>query len=278
MAFVEKSYLSERATLTTNGFVVTDATEGFFVRFTTQDLAETAGAGMMFRAVSASGLPLVWSAHPTIPNLNLVSFNPIPQGNTAAIVDCRYVNVQPQVVLRGGCGLTSVLTDVDRNGNPVVVSNQNASATPPVSASQRNELGCHFNVLTPEATLVVQRIRPSLAFGGIDPVAQQDTYVGTVNSTAFLGIAPGRVLCENIGYDNDNLAGVAWRMQYEFRISRRTWYPRVVWIDPNTGSPGTQLVKAAGYDAGTPSNPSDASVGRKVVDSYEGKDFSALLT
>lgn len=280
MAFVEKAYLAEYSSVSTQGNVVMEAQEGFFVRLETTDIAVTGGAGMMYRAILAAQLPAPWSPHPIIPNVNAISYSPQPQGNTSAIVLVRYVNVQPQITIRGGCGLKVEDTDIDRLGVPVVVSNQNASATPPVSAAQAIPIGGTHKVMRPEATILIERIRPSLAFGGgaaVDPAAQAVEYVGKTNSTTYFGAAPGTLLCENIGYDNDGFGNVAWRMQYEFRYNRKGWNPRVVWINPETGQPGTQLQKAPGFDAGTVSNSSDPQYGRKVIDDYEQVSFNALL-
>lgn len=278
MAAVEKAYLAEYASVTTQGNVVMEATEAFFVRLSAADAAANGGAGAMFRAINAPELPAPWTPHPVIPNVNVISYTPTPQGNTAAIVTIRYVNIQPQLIIRGGCGLKVEETDMDRSGNPVVVSNYNPSATPPVSQAQAIVLGGSHKVLRPDATIVIQRIRPSTVFGGIDPLAQQAAFVGRTNSTVTLGAAVGTMLCENCGFDNDGFGNVAWRMQYEFRYDPRGWNTRVVWVNPETGKPGTQLQKAPGFDAGTVSSPSDASFGRKVVDDYQQVDFSTLLS
>lgn len=281
MAIVEKAYLAEHASVTTQGNVVMEAQEGFFVRLTAQDLALTGGAGMMYAAINATGLPVPWSPHPIIPNVNVISYTPTPEGNTAAIVLVRYINVQPQITIRGGVGLKVEDTDIDRLGNPIVLSNQNASATPPVSAAQAVPIGGSHKVFRPEATLVIERIRPSLAFGGgsaVDPAAQAVAYVGKTNNAVHFGAPAGTLMCENIGFDNDGLGNVAWRMQYEFRFNRRGWNPRVVWINPETGQPGTQLAKAPGFDAGTVSNASDPQYGRKVIDDYEQVSFDPLLS
>lgn len=284
MAFVEKAYMSERASLSTAGTSVTEAVESFFVRFTTQDVAETGGAGMMFRAVSAFGLPTVWSPHPNIPNLNLVSFRPTPAGNTAAYVDCVYVNVQPQRIIRGGCGLISERTDIDIDGNPIVLSNKGCvkpgtGGTQTVSDAEKIVIGGHIDVFRAEGTVLIERVRPSLLFpSGIDPAAQSADFTGTVNSTTVFGVGPRKAMCESVSFNNDGLAGVAWRMQYEFRINRRGFDRRVVFINAETGNPEYSAVKAPGFDAGSPGFTTDVNYGRKVIRCYEERDFNILVS
>lgn len=265
--------IMEEASVVTNGNAVMEVTEGYYV----SGLDITKGpAYALFSAINATGLPTPWTAHPYIPNVNLVSYSPRFVKQDTAKVTLTYVNVQPQLIVSGGCGLITVQTDEDRNGAPILVSNQNTGATPPVAAAiAKVQAGLH-TVFKPQATIVIQRIRADSFYGGIDPKAQI-AFVGKTNSNTTFGYSPGTLLVENIGFNNDGFAGVAWRMQYEFRHNPKGWNNRIAWTDRETGHPGTQLVKAPGYDAGTVSSASDPQYGRKICDDYEQVDFAPLL-
>lgn len=291
MAVVSKSYLIEGTSINQSGGTILEAVEVFEVTLTD---ADGLGAARLYSAIHATGLPLLWSDHPVIPNLSAISYQPEFQGPFLAFVKVIYANAAPQVFIRGGCGLEQVQVNVDRYRRYPRVSNQFAGTTlpdntviPPVTDLQRIVQDGVAHVFRPRATFIIARVRPSTNFpGGINPAQQQKDFVGKINSntTDIFGVSmpPGTLICENIGYDNDGLAGVAWRMSYEFRYRPEGFNPEVFWIDRETGEPGAFLTKDPNFDASTPlaricANSEDPRYGLKVIDCYETANFDTLL-
>lgn len=283
MAKAVKADIIKGCTLKTMGTAVIEGTEVWYVQGVGAD--GNYGLTALWNAINAENLPTPWSPHPTVPGLNLVSYDPQPtEGGASAYVTLRYVNSNPQLFIRMGTGLVTVQTDQDRYGNPVLLSNYNPSASPPVSGAIAKVTSGIFSYLRPQSTLIIQRVRPTLRWGGsfgVDPKVQQG-FVGKVNGADLFGLYPKyTLLCENVGCDNDGFGDVACRYQYEFRYDRAGWNPRVVWVNPDTGQRGTQLLSASGYSESAPGEPStsgDTLVGKKIVDRCDTADFTPLFS
>lgn len=272
MAEVEKSYIAEGSSITTYGSDILEEVDVFFVK----DL--TAGSAALYSAVNATGLPALWSAHPTVPNLRAVSYDVKPAGTMKAFVSVRYVNIMPRLIYRGGCGLRMITTDMDYAKNPLWVTNYKSPDIVDVKSGYIPYQSAKVNVLEPEMTFMVERIRPNIAYpGGIDPVQLSNQFVGKVNSVnIFNTFLRGTLLCENIGYDNEQFGNVAWRIVCEFRYRAKGHQPEIWFTDPQTGLP-TDSVKAPGFDKNIPTDMANMAnrYGRKVVNWYQ---YANLLT
>lgn len=279
-AVVSKSYLRQHSRVRFTNNLPVEAFEGFFVT------GLTPGPGAVADIIGATNLPVPWTAHPRFSQLFVADYEPEMVRADAAIVVVKYVslaayvNVQsiPAMNIRGGCGLVVKQTDTDIDKVPILLSNQNLAASPPVTADDRKVGPCIVNVLRPQQTLIIERIRPAMPFAnGVDPLALQATYGGKVNEVMILGAEPRTLMCEAISFSAEGMLGVAWKMEYEFRYDPDTHNPRVSWVNRDTGQPGTDLVKAPGYDLGTPSVTDDPQYGRKVIKEYREIDFTPLL-
>lgn len=278
MALVAKPYLIRGATMKTRGRAIMEITDPWYV--TGLDVTTLGGAGALASAVTASGLPAPWTPHPIVTTCNLVSYSPEPtEGGQSAIVTLTYVNVQPQLLLRGGTSLVQTNSNIDRLGNDIFVGNYNPNATPPVSTALTKVVAGTYSWMRPQATLCVERIRVSPAYGGPDPSALM-AFVGKTNSSTYFGFPKETMLCENVGFTNDEFGDVAYRYTMEFRIDPRGFNPRIAFRNPDTGQIGTQLRAAPGYSEtapGTPSDPAETQYGKKIVDRYEPVSFDLLF-
>jgi len=278
MAHVIKPYLMEEASILQNGSIVLEAVEWYQVRLDASDYAQGATCGL-FAAMNATGLPILFSDHPQIPGLCVLQYIPKPYGKNDVLVGVRYVNMNPQVTMRGGCALQATETNMAFNSSgalvPIKCSNYNASKGITSESTGLVVQPVTVTTLDPVPVFVATRVVADEAYGGINPVQFQDTYVGTINGqdVTIRGktFAAGELICENFGFDNDGLGGVAWRIEVEIRANKRGHCPEAAMIDTETGMPADNLTLDANYSktssplARCASNPSDTQSGRKIV-------------
>jgi hypothetical protein len=243
-------------TLTCEGHFYMEMTRTFHVSgLTSRTVA------MMMEAVEAvkdAGYE-PWQPYDGTHGLHVANYSPRVHSisQCTALVTVRYVNgILP--LWRGGGALRTVQTDLDIYGNQVTVSFNDIEQTGVMT------------IMVPDPTFEVIRIQPSFYIDPgycdatnppINPAAIKRGYTGKVNGTVWESYGVGTCLMESIDYDNAGLGTSAWNMRYTIRINEKGWDPEVVWIDRDTGEPGTDIV---------------SGVGRKTVRSYQYADFSNL--
>jgi len=234
-ATIKKSDVAEKASIVVEGSQVREVIRAFIVEGLDGTRALLDAVNAVIAADTTTGTGPLWSAHPTIGDMRVVSFTTEVIDSFRCYVLARYINTAA-VLYRGSSGLVMSQTDKDITGTQIVLTHEGKSY-PGV-----------LQKLFPEGTFSISRIQPSLAYGGIDPVLVQNIYCGAVNATPFLGHAPRHVMCESVSYDNDGFGNVAWNMVYEFRIkdAGTVWDPEVVAINPDTGEPFVGLIPGQG--------------------------------
>jgi hypothetical protein len=287
---VVKPYLIEEASLTTSGNVVIEATEGFLVGLPV--VPGVPATNLLYSAINAGGLPVLFESHPAIPGLAVVQYTPKPHSTSTSqvIVVVRYVNMNPQVSMQGGCALAAVETDwaydASNAKKPVIVSNYNSGlgitseATGLVTATSKSIALCPLSVF------VANRVIADEAYGGINPVQVQRDYQGTINnaSVTIRGVEfpAGSLICENFGFNNDGLWGVAWHISVEMRYNPEGHNPEDVLLDTDTGLPAKNLTNDANYNAANPlarcaADPSSTQSGRKIVKKQRAVNWAPLV-
>lgn len=274
-ASVVKEYIKDASSLTTSGNLIVEAVEAYWVQLQSSDWANGATSAL-YAAINAPGLPFLWSAHPTIPDLSAVQYTPEPWGRDKCIVKVRYVNSSPQVVLRGGCALETIQTDMDVDKRPIRL----------IAPDLEDPVPGVVTALRARPCFVAQRIVADEAYGGINPVEWQNRYADSVNadSVQVRGVTfpAGSLLCENFGFDNDGLWGVAWNIVVEMRGNPHGFNPEVALLDPETGEPYDGLVKDPNFNKINPLericvSASDGLYGRKVIREQREETWGPLM-
>jgi len=120
----------------------------------------------------------------------------------------------------------------------------------------------------PDQSGLVSRLRPEVTMNytrreSSSPGAKARSYVGTVNDGGWKfdpGSAARTWLCTGIvGRSADG--GDSWQVTYSFQYNPDGWGARVIWMDPDTGRPPSDLVDGTGI---------------KTYQIYEPKAFNGL--
>jgi hypothetical protein len=131
----------------------------------------------------------------------------------------------PKVSL--SCNLVGVTTNYDVNNELILATYGGQTKVAEVS----------FNV--PVMVWRFERLEPT------NPIQKQQVYVGKINSAQWYGSPPFTFLCRSIDGEPVALANgfTAWRVSYEFeRAAEGNWIPNVLYVDPETGEPPTDVV------------------------------------
>lgn len=217
----------------------------------------------LYAASTASGLPALGSAHPSVPAMRLTSIEAQPQGDSAALV--RLVYRTPESIpgadpadptlprYEVGSSVVTTRTLTDAAGDPLEVSYDGAERLEDEPRTQR----VNADVMRPQTTLRVVRVESS------SPAAAARDKVGKVNGSTWQSGAAKTWLCTGIhGKSVD--AGETWLVTYDFQFNPATWRRTVGFTSPRTGR--------------VPSDASESGpeLGIKTFDLYETADFSAL--
>lgn len=227
------------------------------------------GHEKLLNAMNTSGIPALGTQHPSGADCYLREA--IPTADDSDTVRIRFIYADPTNMsyrqqlntIEVGGTLSQVQTNYDRLDSVI-----GAEYTYPVdyeyhdfsekSEADRTVTQCELvNKFIPEHTIVKTRleyVNPSLI--AID-------FVGTVNAAGW-NFAPsalsGTWMCTGIvGRSNDG--GESYIVTYSFQHRVDTWSTEVLFIDPYTGKPPTDLVDG---------------VGRETYELYDIMDFNLL--
>lgn len=222
-------------------------------RYHVTDMVGTAASGFD-AALATAGLPQIWDAHPGYPTyMFCLQRNPAPSGPKSCYIDCVYYNTT-HTYDNGGGALAQVRTDKESqapNAPQIVVEHRGIKQTGTIS------------VLLPEQTLSLGKIVKGHKYtGGVKPWILQANYVNTINQNPLRDFSPFYWLMENISYSNNRFGLAAYDVEYTIRGRIGGWNTtEAVWIDPETGEPGRDLVPG---------------VGRKAIPWHVAVDWTAL--
>lgn len=220
-------------------------------------LPDGGGEANVQAALNESGVPQPGVEHDEIPGLFCKRRSPTPVARdpTSIMVLCEYLlptaldNTPPDgdlFVASGSSSLLMVQSDVDRDGNQVVLS-----------WNDRQQTG-QFQVGVP-----VQSLRLGHTVHVAEPELWQKLWVGKVNSQAFRTRGAGQWLCVGADFDltERETTPLGYSFTYEFVGNDEGHDPKVVYIDPTTRKPPPGIVD---------------DVGRKEVPWYFDVDFNLI--
>lgn len=226
-------------------------------------LDASTGPGLMWQALTYSGLPVDGSLAPGDTNLVCTGrqARPMPNSKTKAEVIVTYepIGTANRFIFSGGGTLSSVRTQVDRYGNEVVVAHQWPNDDP----DWPNEVQLQpidLNVMQPQKTLV--------ATGPLNvayPDQVVDLWLGSMNSAAWAGRGPYEWMCVDceftpmrVGYGQFR----KWMFTFQFQHDFTTFVPQVYFTDSRTNKPPVGLIPG---------------VGMRYIDWYGLLDFNILF-
>ena len=124
--------------------------------------------------------------------------------------------------------LSSVKTNLDHAGNPIIVTHNGVPQ------------GVEIEKQMPTIVMRYRRRETQR------PFTRALNHVGKTNNSSFEGRPARTVLCTSItGESRDG--GVTYDVDYEFQYLPETWDVQVFWIDKTTGRPPDNLVAGVGY-------------------------------
>ena len=249
-----------RATLTDKGWSS--------ARGATVSGLSAAGAARYAQARNALGVAL-HSPHPILPNCQLqsieIAFN--ESGSVARAV-CNYEPVDDQGLglpepmpnnpqfaeIQVGSSLIQETVNVDADGELITVTYTDAEGN-------KHSQGGTISRVTPLSTISYRR-RESTS-----PAAKSREYTGKVNAAGWK-LDPGAIArkwkCTGIiGSSSDG--GQTYVVDYSFEYKLDGWWTHVVYIDPETGEPPSDVMNAANKD-----------IAEHIVLRYKVIDFDGL--
>lgn len=169
--------------------------------------------------------------------------------------------------LRGGSGLKQVVTELDREGNPITVQHTwpadskavYPDGSPKAGTTETQGGSIRVNVPTSDLSVVIFRATNA-------PGVFQRQIVGKVNATTWQGGAARTVLCTGAPFElvDEAQDPYIYRFTLNFAHDPETWDndTTVRFIDASTGQPPADLVDGTGI---------------KSIEYYEAVDFNAII-
>jgi len=224
----------------------------------------------MLEAITVTGIPRRGDFHPSIAGLAVASVSAVPVGAGQARVTITYgvynvtlnppdESAPPQVTV--GSTVQGVETNLDVDGNAMKLDF--FVADPDENGNVFYRQVEYTGTVSKQDPQTVARFSRREPFA---PLTKSKTYVGKMNSNAFLGDPPRYWLCTRIeGTSNDG--GLTYQVEYEFQRNASTWDVTIVGIDDQTDQPP---------------DPADVVPGqgetswKETFQIYEEVDFSGL--
>jgi hypothetical protein len=177
--------------------------------------------------LSATGMPQLYDPHPTRPLAQVMDYIIRGVSFDTAEVGIVYIQEGPQdssFLFRVGTSLSQEGTQVDKDGNPILVSYVPSGAPVMQPATKR--------------LATVQKLEPlsSLTAVGIlsySPGALSQQFTGTVNVATWQGGAARTWLCTGIEGEQTPTTGQNFRTSFTFLYRQQTWDAFAVYVDAN---------------------------------------------
>lgn len=252
-----------------------------------------ANADALWNAVNASGIPAPYSAHPTA---GLAAKGLVVQGydvgptsppaHDKAIVKVIYKGRYPMVtrLVSWECGLVQEITDLDKDGNPLVVRWFPLSSTSkagdtipnPIPVSPKSHAaGGQVQAMKPYKKLIVRQIIVASSLNGFDDAKYIDPFLGYLNAATYRSQAAKTWLCISASATTEN--GYTYTLTREVMWKPTTWKQNVAYILPDGRRPPNAFL-----DPTETVDPKDATTyaGKKTngffqAEIYGTADFSS---
>ena len=238
-------------------------------------------ATKMSLALTADQIPAIYDYHPSFGSLRCNNKRVEPITANQFRVLCDYVKLdnsespedepgeEPAQISVGSTVQSKQTTNkIDINTGqitPITIGPLNYSNEDGSTFTKPSQTGL-VNIQVPQTTIRFQKRENE------DPLNKSLKYVGKTNSTQFLGIPQGDVLCSRLeGSTNDG--GTTYDVTYEFQVDLDGWKADIVYIDQDTGLPASQNTDPADGDPILTSPADDAAVS---VDIYQQENFNDL--
>jgi len=243
MATVRDLVEGSRVSQTLEGI---EATRVFLV----DNVGGATGAARIASALNASGIPSLYSYHPNLSDLQCYNKNAEPASGSSIRqmrVTCQYKQLDDDEVpqddnpgtgggttpkkaqINIGSTVQTVQTTNDKDGKEIILGPVDVPQDDGSVKTYPEQTGI-VNVQVPQTTIRFSERRPE------SPGGLAFAFVGKVNSTSFVGIPKGMVLCTRInGVSEDG--GKTFKTDYEFQVNFYKWEAQVIYIDQDTGLP-----------------------------------------
>ena len=220
-------------------------------------------------AKDASGMPLLYDEHPAVPAATLkgMEFSQIDTDTVRVALTYRqnlagdYTSNDPTIQI--GSSVQQVESHLDKTGATIELEyafpSDYDARTDWRGTTQPQ--GGFFSKFTPQRTYTVTK-EESSSIDAVDIEGWNNTYVGKINSGSWRNYPARTWLCTGISGSSTN-GGDTYIVTYSFQFNAKTWAAHVIYVDPNTGKPPTDLVFGTGY---------------KIVEVYDEVSFSNIGT
>jgi len=212
------------------------------------------GHAKIYAAMTATGMPVIGSAHPTVANCTLSSIDTIEVTQTQVKLRLSYRTLLTQYQpfqedsIRGGSSVSQVSTNKDINDVDLLLEEE----------GELPQVG-EVTVYRPQVTWSKQKKRL------YSPEAEAVYYCGKLNSAVWRGYAAGIWLCTSIDYNSED-GGHTYNTVYNFMMSpfgtatgKGSWQSEYTYRLDNGRAPETLTV----YN-------------HKFADEYETANFNTL--
>lgn len=214
-------------------------------QWTVDGLSGLEDAAAQYAALTASGLPQRGEGHPYVPGVYVrhrrvtnkthdacdIAITWTPRTGTSGTAS----ETEP-VIMRLVSGSVLTTTEVDKDGNPIVLQHTYTSGP---KAGATDQVGGAVEIEVPVQVFEGRRLESG------SPRDKGRDYVGAVNATPFAGDPARTWKIDAIECDTRD-GGLTYDVLYRASYNPDTWDSRAVYIDPDTGQRPPDLVVGEG--------------------------------
>jgi len=235
----------------------TDLIEGDSGRYTADGwqftriaiVTEITGTGhaRIYNAAQQLGV-FIGASHPTVPTAYLMSVTPTSETSDTVKFRLDYAEypfADMQVSI--GSTVSQIETNKDINGDPFELEYAfPADYHIDDYAGETITTGAVVSLLSPETTMVVRKHITGADY--LDVLVVSTSYVGKTNAAGWMVMgspAENTWLCTGITGETSD-AGLTYMVTYSFHYRSDGWDSEIVFMDPNTGKPPSDVVEGVG--------------------------------
>ena len=204
----------------------------------------------LYNALLEGGIPTRGDDHPSIGGIRVDSRQATPEGRGVVRITINYQRLDSgteppspsePAQITVGSSVQEKETAFDFRGDQLVVPYTYESGVDgdgnPITETVFQP--GNVTVQVPATILALSRKEDQ------DPLTKSREFVGTINVASWRGGAPGTWLCTRIE-GQSSTGGEDYVVQYEFMYNPDTWDAVIVYKDPETGLPGSEVNKEEG--------------------------------
>ncbi len=239
MTIVVKEDLTQGATLTMTLGVGKTTSRTFIVSGLEGDRHQ-----ILDMALLAPGIPRTGDLHPSIDVIKVKTLGVVPAEGSSniAIVTANYETIPsnlstqgdgdaPDQINVGGTVQSTTTNKYWKNGNKredmIIKYEYKKGKNKDGRDPKRKQIG-EVSIEIPSIVASLSRTEDK------HPLAKAQKYLGKINSTQFMGGAPGNWICTQLNGTSAD-GGETYQVNYEFQYNPDSWNPLVAFIETETG-------------------------------------------